>query len=163
MYADDTTLVSHLENFGTTNIEVEREINKEISKVNTWLLSNKLVLNVAKSKFMLFFKHPKVVPTLKLLINGNPIEQVTNFNFLGVTIDQKITWSDHNTKISIKVARVIGILSKLKHIFPRNILRTIYNSLIHPHLIYGLYLWGFSPKRLIILQKKAERTISLSR
>ena len=150
MYADDKTLVSHLENFGTTNIEIEREINKKISKVNTWLLSNKLVLNVAKSKFMLFFKHPKVVPTLKLLINGNPIEQVTNFNFLGITIDQNITWSDHIKKISIKVARVIGILSKLKHIFPRNILRTIYNSLIHPHLIYGLYLWGFSPKRLTL-------------
>ena len=119
-----------------------------------WLLSNKLVLNVAKSKFMLFFKHPKVVPTLKLLINGNPIEQVTNFNFLGITIDQNITWSGHIKKISIKVARVIGILSKLKHIFPRNILRTINNSLVHPHLIYGLYLWGFSPKRLIIPQKK---------
>ena len=42
-------------------------------------------------------------------------------------------------------------------------MRTIYNSLIHPHLIYGLYFWGFSPKRLIILQKKAVRTISLSR
>ena len=112
---------------------------------------------------MLFFKHPKVVPTLKLLINGNPIEQVTNFNFFGITIDQNITWSDHITKISIKVARVIGILSKLKHIFPRNILRTIYNSLIYPHLIYGLYLWGFSPKRLIIMQKKAVRTILLSR
>ena len=163
MYADDTTLVSHLENFCATNIEIEREINQEISKVDTWLLSNKLVLNVAKSKFMLFFKHTKVVPTLKLLINGNPIEQVTNFNFLGITIDQNITWSDHITKISIKVARVIGILSKLKHIFPRNILRTIYNSLIYPHLIYGLYLWGFSPKRLIIMQKKAVRTISLSR
>ena len=60
MYADDTTLVSHLENFGATNIEIEREINKEILKVNTRLLSNKLVLNVAKSKFMLFFKHPKI-------------------------------------------------------------------------------------------------------
>ena len=46
-----------------------------------------------------------MVPTLKLLINGNPIEQVTNFNFLGITIDQNITWSDHITKISIKVAR----------------------------------------------------------
>ena len=54
MYADDTTLVSHLENFGATNIEIEREINQEISKVNTWLLTNKLVVNVAKSKFMLF-------------------------------------------------------------------------------------------------------------
>ena len=140
MYADDTTLVSHLGNVGATKIEIEREINQEISNVNTWLLCNKLVLNVAKSKFMLFFKHPKVVPTVKLFINGNPIKQVTNFNFWGITIDQNITWGDHITKISINVARVIGILSKLKHIFPRNILWTIYNSLIHPHLIYGLCL-----------------------
>ena len=64
-----------------------------------------------KSKFMLFFKHPKFVLTLKLLINGNTIEQVTNFNFLGITIDQNITWCDHIPKISIKVARVIGILT----------------------------------------------------
>ena len=81
MYADDTTLVSHLENFGATNSAIEDGLNQEISKVNTWLLSNKLVLNVAKSKFMLFFKHPKILPTLNLSINDNPIEQVINFNF----------------------------------------------------------------------------------
>ena len=161
MYADDTTLVSHLENFGATNSAIEDGLNQEISKVNTWLLSNKLVLNVAKSKFMLFFKHPKILPTLNLSINDNPIEQVTNFNFLGITIDQNITCNDHISKISIKVARVIGILNKLKHIFPHEIMRTIYNSLIHPHLIYGLYLWGFSPKRLTALQKKAVRILSL--
>ena len=40
--------MSHLENFGATNIEIEREINQGISKVNTWFLSNKLVLNVTK-------------------------------------------------------------------------------------------------------------------
>ena len=40
-------------------------------------------------------------------------------------------------------------------------MRTIYNSLIHPHLIYGLYLWGFSPTRLTVLQKKAVRILSL--
>ena len=56
MYTDDTTLVSHLENFGPVNDinTLVQELNKEISKVNTWLLSNKLLLNVAKSKFMTF-------------------------------------------------------------------------------------------------------------
>ena len=109
MYADDTTLVSHLENFGTTNSAIEDGLNKEISKVNTWLLSNKLVLNVAKSMFMLFFKHPKIVLTINLSINDNPIEQVTNFNFLGIIIDQNITWKDYISKSSIKVARVIDV------------------------------------------------------
>ena len=125
MYADDTTLVSHLENFGATNIAIEDGLNQEISKVNTWLLSNKLVLNVAKSKFMLNFKHPKIEPTLNLSINDNPVEQVINFNFLGIAIDQNITWSDHISKISIKVARVKGILNKLKDVFFHNILRSI--------------------------------------
>ena len=97
MYADDTALVSHLENFGPVNDTntSEQELNKEISKVNTWLLCNKLLLNVAKSKFMIFFKHPRTIPKLKLSINGNQVEQVTNFNFLGITIDQNLTWKDH--------------------------------------------------------------------
>ena len=162
MYADDTTLVSTLENFGTLNniAVIEDEINKEITKISHWLHSNKLLLNTAKSKFMVFFKHPKTIPKLKLTINDNPIEQVTEFNFLGITIDQNVTWSAHITKTSIKIARVIGILHKLKHSFPLRILRLIYNSLIHPHLIYGLYLWGFNPKRLTILQKRAVRILA---
>ena len=131
------------------------------TKISHWLHSNKLLLNTAKSKFMVFFKHPKAIPKLKLTINDNPIEQVTEFNFLGITIDHNVTWNAHITKTSIKIARVIGILHKLRHSFPQRILRLIYNSLIHPHLIYGLYLWGFNPKRLTILQKRAVRILAL--
>ena len=57
MYADDTTLVSTLENFGDRNNakEIEQNINKETYKITTWLHSNKLRLNVSKSKFMILF------------------------------------------------------------------------------------------------------------
>ena len=48
-------------------------------------------------------------------------------------------------------------MRKLKRIFPRHILRLMYNSLIHPHLLYGLSLWGFKQKRITVLQKKAVR------
>ena len=97
MYVDDTTLASHLENFGPLNdintCTLKQVINREISKVITWLLSNKLLLNAAKSMFMIFFKHLRTIPKLSISINGNPIEQVTNFNFLGITLDQNITWN----------------------------------------------------------------------
>ena len=109
---------------------------------------------------MIFFKYSRTIPKFNISINGNQVEQVTNFNFLGITIDQNLTWKDHISKISIKIARVIGIMNKLKHIFPHQILRTLYNSLIHSHFIYGLYIWGFSPKRLTILQKKAVRILA---
>ena len=78
---------------------------------------NKLKLNVSKSKFMLFYKHPKVVPKLNILVNGNPIDQVEDFNYLGITLDQHITWTPHIRKISIKISRVIGILRKLNALF----------------------------------------------
>ena len=124
--------------------------------------SNKLLLNTAKSKFMVFFKQPKIILRLKLTINDNPIEQVTEFNILRITIVQNVKWNALITKTSIKNARVIGILHKLEHSFPQRILRLIYNSLIHPHLIYDLYLWGFNPKRLTILQKNSSENPSSS-
>ena len=154
MYANDTTLVSTLQNGGALNniAVIEDEINREISKISHWLHSNKLMLNTstAKSNFMVFFKHAKTIPKLKLVIN-NPIEHVTEFNFLGITIDQNVTWNPHITEASIQIAKVIGILHKLKHSFPQRILRLIYNSLILLHYIYGLYLWGFNPNQLTIL------------
>ena len=156
------SLCDNIETFGRTcNVkEIERNINIEISKVTTWLPKNKLQLNVSKSKFMMFFKHPKTLPKLNITANGNLIGQVSEFNFLGITIDENITWNPHIRNTSIKIARVIGILRKLKRILPRHILRLIYNSLIHPHLLYGLSLWGFKQKRITVLQKKAVRIIA---
>ena len=99
MYADDNTFTSTRENFGkiTDVASLERELNKGILKIYCWLLSNKLTLNSAKYKFMLFFKHRKVIPRLHLKISGNTIKQVVEFNFLWVNIDQNITWKPHVT------------------------------------------------------------------
>ena len=120
MYADDTTLVSSLETFGNTNrpTKIENNISNENCKIITWLHSNNLKLNASKSKFMLFFKHPKTIPKLNILANGNPIDEVQEFNFLCITIDQNITWTPHIRKNLIKISRVIGVLRKLKRIFP---------------------------------------------
>ena len=116
LYADDATLVSTLENFGTLKnvAELEYAINCEISKISSRLVINMLILNVAKSKLMLFFKSPKRPSKLRLTINGDIIEQVGEFIFLRITVDQNVTWYAHITKISIQLARVIGILHKLK-------------------------------------------------
>ena len=103
---------------------------------------------------MIFFKHPKIIPKLNILANGNPIDEVQEFNFLGITIDQNLTWTPHIRKISIKISRVIGVLRKLKRIFPQHILRLIYNSLIHPLLLYGLNLWDSNTNALLYYRTK---------
>ena len=64
--------------------------------------------------------------------------------------------------VTNKISKVIGILNRLKHVFPQNALLSIYNSLFASHLNYGLLLWGTHVNRVSKLQKKAVRIISNS-
>ena len=78
----------------------------------------------------------KVIPCLSFSINGLQIENVYNFNFLGLTINCHLDWKPHLNSIGIKIAGVIGLLRKLNYTLPTQVLRSIYNSLILPHMHY---------------------------
>ena len=99
----------------------------------------------------------------QISINGKLIERVTDFNFLGIIINEHLDWSSHISKISNKICRTNGILNKLKRFLPTHILRQIYCSLILPHFNYGILLWGFKCSKLSKLQKKAIRSVSNSK
>ena len=71
-------------------------------------------------------------------------------------------WNFHVRKVAKKLTHINWILSKLKHIFPQKILKTIYSSLIESHINYCLVLWGTNYDRIFKLKKKAVRTISLA-
>ena len=100
---------------------------------------------------------------LKLYINNTRIEQVKEFNFLGLILDECLTWKSHIQKISSKISVVNGTLSRLKRILPTDILKIIYNALIQPHLNFGVLLWGKNVKRIRKLQKWALRAITASK
>ena len=160
MYADDTTLFCNFDN--TQN---EFTIHNELDNVYRWLCSNKLSLNVSKTKYMCFFtpKRKVVFPDLK--INNITIDRVTDFKFLGLIISSNLKWNKHIDHISIKVSKVIGIMFCLKYIVPCDVLQTLYNSLIMPHFQYCLLAWGSTIKnghKLYLLQKKAVRIINSS-
>ena len=78
----------------------------ELTKITYWLEVNKLSLNAAKTKMMIFhFKQRKLyiheVPSIK--INNIPVERVTQLKFLGVVIDSNLTWSPHQNFIANKL------------------------------------------------------------
>ena len=95
MYADDTTLNSTLDCHGTTTDEIESSIVNELQKIFKWLAVNRLCLNVAKSKFMLCHMPQKIIPNLTFDFNGVHIEQVNEFNYLGLLIDCNLNWKVH--------------------------------------------------------------------
>ena len=152
LYADDTNFLSPLCSFSIStslkDIQTEQlseNINKELDDILEWLNTNKLSLNVKKTKFMIFhYRQRKIdncIPNLK--INSEPIERVTEFNFLGLTIDEHLDWSPHIQKVSNKISRTLGIMNRLKRFLPTNIFRLINNSLILPYFQYPILTWGF--------------------
>jgi hypothetical protein len=87
------------------------------------------------------------------------VKRTTTFNFLGIVINEFLTWNDHITYISQKINPVVGLINRLKHQLPTSILKMIYNSLILSRLHYGNILWGGNPGSLIRLNKRALRAI----
>ena len=167
LYADDTGLVSSLCSFlhdedVSNTCEISRNINDELYCVQEWLNVNRLSLNVSKTKYMIFHhrqrKIDEFIPDIR--INDSPIEIVTDFNFLGLQIDQHLNWNAHIQKCSNKISRTLGVMNRLKRYLPTKILRVLYNSLILPHLQYAILSWGSKLSRLSKLQKRATRVIT---
>ena len=156
-YADDTTLLKSFKN-------INFDINDELCKVYEWLCTNRLSLNIKKTKFIIFHNKNKniqhIIPIIK--INNIPIERVTYFNFLGVTFNENLNWNNHVDTIATKISRAIGILNNLKYFVPLYVLYILYNSLILSHCTYGILAWGKVNDKIFKLQKKAIRIITNS-
>ena len=132
-------------------------INEELSKICDWLGANKLSFNIVKTKYMLYHSINKRVIYPKLKINNNNIDRITQFNFLGVILHERMSWKQHIEHIRLKIAKTIGIIYRLKSIYPSAILLTLYNTLVTPHLHYCLLCWGSIIKEndlLHIMQKR---------
>ena len=160
LYADDTTLYFNREHFTPHNANLE--INNELSKVMNWLKLNKLSLNVQKTKYMTFHKSQKNVTPLNLSIDDIPIDSVDEFNYLGIILHERLTWKNHINMVTNKIAKVSGILNRLKHIFPQNVLLSLYHTLIISQINYGMLLWGSDIRSVEKYQKKAIRNITNS-
>ena len=104
LYADDTSLFSSLGSFNVALNETKfdkytlsESINTEFNNIQEWLNINKLSLNVNKTKYMIFHNHQRniddLIPDIRL--NNQAIERVSEFNFLGLTIDQHLSWNSH--------------------------------------------------------------------
>ena len=78
-----------------------------------------LSLNVEKTKYMIFHAINKNISQIELdfYINGEKIERVYRFNFLGIVLDENLSWKHHIDMISNKIYRCVGVLNRLKHFF----------------------------------------------
>ena len=168
LFADDTTF-----QISSNNVkELFNTANEELEKASSWFQANKLTLNVSKTKYILFRKKNQKVDfsDIELRINGQQIERIgegcksESFKFVGIHLDEYLSWDPHIQHVRGKLASANFALSKVKNLFPTSIKKNIYNSLFKSHLEYGLPCWGSVKqsklKSLHILQKKSIRHIA---
>ena len=157
-FADDTTTMYSCNDFNQLQIILQREGNKVVD----WLIANKLIINLSKTQTMLFsFKRGN--PKFEIILNNVRIQDQPVTTFLGVLIDNKLTWKPHITHLCSKISKGTAILRFLKITYPKHILRMIYMSLIYSYLNYCNLIWGGAENSvidpLLKLQKKAVRII----
>lgn len=140
MYADDLVLIYS----NNTLSDLEQEQNADLIKLERWVTDLKLTVNVNKTKYMLFNKDASTI--LNLFYKNAPIEKVECFKHLGLHIDYKLNWNAHIDRIKGKLAAVAGIFRRLQTVLPKNIKVSVYHSLFHSHIIYGLVVWGGATK-----------------
>ena len=162
LFADDTTLFYSGKNLK----EVIEVVNTELIKIKHWFDSNKLVLNVNKTNFILFNDRGSNID-ISLKIDRMEIQRVKETKFLGIIIDNELSWKPHIINTRNKVAKSIAVLYKVKSFLNQPALIILYNSLIMPYLTYGVEIWGTTYKTytqpLFILQKKALKIINNTR
>jgi hypothetical protein len=157
-FADDTTVFLE----GNNLCNLYDSVNFELEKVDEWLRCNKLSLNIDKTSFMLYSNKLKNSDKV-LMIRGVPLSRVTHCKFLGITLDESLNFKVHINNVCSKLSMFAGILYRLSNSLPGHALRKVYLSLVYPHLLYGVEVWGCSSKtqlvRLSALQKKCVKLL----
>ena len=158
LYAHDTSVFLSDNNIDNLILE----FSDELLKINRWMISNILIVNTRETYYMIFSNMFIDCDTLVVSLNDNVINRCSSLNFLGVTIDSKLSWKEHIDVICTNISKGIGILNKIKH-FSSNILIMIYNAIISPYFSYCNLAWGPSTdhamKKLLCLQKRAIRLV----
>ena len=141
-------------------------MNKELKLLTLWLNLNRLALNVSKTNFVIFRSPKKPLNhNVTLIMNKKAIEQKDHVKYLGILMEQHLSWKHQISNVSKKISRGTGILAKLRGIgMDKLLLSNVYYCLVFSYLNYGVEAWGSAShsnlSKIRVLQNKAVRIIS---
>ena len=167
LFADDTNIFVSAK----TKYDAYRKANLILRAVSNYMTANKLHVNTKKCCYMLF--KPKCSKNESkncindeiesLTLNGVEIVEVQKTKFLGVIIDNQLSWGPHLEYINKKLKCSIGLLCRIKNNLPTSLHKSIYHTLFESHLSYGITVWGgVSQNKLLPIfktQKKCMRIL----
>ena len=155
LFADDTNIYFESDNLS----HLEKLVNNELKHVKKWLDVNKLALNVDKTNFIIFHsRQHSLSKPVNIKIGKEHVKQAKYVKFLGLLLDENLSWRYHLSELRKKLPRTSGIFCNIRHLLPTSVLVSLYYSLFASFLQYGIIVWGLTYETfttpLYILQKK---------
>jgi len=167
LFADDANVFVSGTNFEDLRINCL----KTISSLYDWITENRLTLNIDKTCYMIFLPNSKHViqDNFSITINSHILTRVAHTKFLGVVIDDKLTWKNHIEDITLYLRKQVGIFYKISNYLPIPVLKLLYFALIHSKIIYAIELYANTfttylhdliilNNRLLKISQKAKRS-----
>ena len=164
LFADDTNIFV----IGDSKDEVYQKANTVLNSVNNYMFCNKLHINVKKCCYMYFSPINKTPDDVmnedcNLTLNSIQLDRVSETKFLGVIIDDRLSWVPHIKYLSTKLKSCIGRLCQIRNNVPLDLCSEIYHTLFESHLTFGISVWGGVTnnklKPLFLAQKKCLRIL----
>ena len=138
LFVDDTNIYYESDNIKNLN----HEINRELLKVKSWLEVNKLAPNVKKTNYVIScLPRRRVMENVSIKFGKKPVSRYGHVKFLGIIIDENLSWKYHITELTKKLSTTSGIFIKIRHFLPLDILKNLYYS-IFSSFSFGSTTWG---------------------
>lgn len=162
-FADDTTILFKGNDFSV----IQDKINDDMKLLVDWLRTNKLSINESKTELLIFRStNCKVPKDFYITINDCKVFPQKFVKYVGIFLDEHLTWKKQISSLCIKLSKSVGAISKLRHFTSTKVCVSIYYALFFSHLSYGCLVWQYAHdsliERICVLQRKVIRIISFS-
>jgi hypothetical protein len=134
-YADDMALVYSSKSIN----ELQEMMQMDLDNIFLWMQSHKLTVNVNKTKFMTFNNRGSI---FNIQYNNVNIEEVKEFQYLGIFITSDLKWIRHKQHIRKKISPITGVFRKIQEYIPYKLKRSLFYSMFYPYIQYGLNIWA---------------------
>ena len=122
-FANDSTVFTSDSDINS----VHATVNRELVGVDNWLKTNRLSLNVSQTSYMIICNQKN---SFDIKILESILTKVSIVKFLGVTLDENLTFMDHVNKVTSKISKSVGVMRRLHCRLPANVMVKLYYSLV---------------------------------
>lgn len=138
-------------------------MTEDLHTLRNWFINNKLSLNLKKTNYIIFKRPLWTVPQFTIEIDGQEVSRVDSVKYLGIILDEHLTWNEHMKKIAPQLKAAAGLIYRLRKTLDQDKLKLLYYAYFHSHMCYLSSFWGISNTKLMkkvsVLQNGVLKTI----